>query len=427
MNRQRMELSATRVVLGCAAIATFAFLSMVAPAGAAVISDNFNANHDYTTGDTTGTIWTAMENIPLLVNQTVHDANVSNAGTLTVGDNGTFDQDNDPMTAPPGMGWEGGRSTAPFLHTAVPAGMDFTATVKITAQTSGQWSAAGLIARAANSPTPPGFGADHADENFATMTSFRTDAVNVNEGNTLMKRITAGAQSQDVNIAINAAAPAPGSMGNDPLPLVLKLERVGGGINYRGWVSSDGGATYQFQSRVTPPAGNALRDPAVGLEVGLVYQNFGTLAGTAQFDDFTLETYEPLPAPGAPEIATSQTSFTVPRGTVLAQLISDTSGQGGPFAWVRTPNLPGGDAMINGAQGGTSALIQVPPIDSSYFRWDTLAPVGNYTVDIVATNDWGQASNTVRLNITIIPEPTTIALAGLAMIGVLNSIRRRRR
>jgi hypothetical protein len=363
-----------------------------------------------------------MENIPLLVNQTVHDANTTNAGVLTVGDNGTFDADGDAGNGISGMGWEGGRSTAPFLHTPVPAGMDFTATVRVTAQTSGQWSAAGLIARAANSPTPPGIGADHTDENFATMTTFRTDAANPNEGNTLMKRITAGAQAQDNNIAINAATP----VGNDPLPQVLKLERVGGGTAYRGWVSLDGGATFQFQSRITPPAGNALRDPAVGLQVGLVYQNFGTLAGTAQFDDFTLETYDPLPAPGVPTIASAVTSITVPRGTVIAQLIDETSGQAGPFSWVRTPNLPGGDAMILGAQGGTSALIQIPALDQSYFRWDTLAPNGNYTVDIVATNDWGQASSPLRLSITIIPEPSTIALAGLMLVGVVGAIRRRR-
>ena len=70
--------------------------------------------------------------------------------TLTVQDNGVNEH---------GAG-KGHRSTAPFLFTNVPAGQDFTATVKISAQTSGQWSAAGLIARAANSPTPPGTGAN---------------------------------------------------------------------------------------------------------------------------------------------------------------------------------------------------------------------------------------------------------------------------
>jgi hypothetical protein len=420
MKRQRRELFATPIVLGCTIIATSTFLLVVAPAGAVSITDNFNASHDYTLGDVTGTIWTGMENIPLLQGQTVHDANTSNAGVLTVGDNGTFDADGDPMNGISGMGWEGGRSTSPFLRTDVPAGKDFTATVKISAQTSGQWSAAGLVARAANSPTPPGIGADHADENFATMYTFRTDAAIPDEGNTLMKRIQAGAQSQDVNIVVNAS-------GTEPLPLVLKLEKVGGGINYRGWVSTDGGATYQFQSRITPPVGNALRDPAVGMEIGLSYMNFGTLAGTAQFDDFTLDTYDPLPAPGAPNITTAQTNITVVKGAVIAQLINDISGQSGPFSWVRTPNLPGTDAMILGAQGGTSALVPTPPLNANYFRWDTAAaPTGVYAAVITATNDWGEVSNSLTLSITIIPEPSTIALFGLLIVSAIGSIRRRR-
>ena len=302
----------------------------------------------------------------LNLNGGLFNANISNTGTMTVEDNGTHVA----ASGPPGVGWENGRSSAPFLYTNVPAGQDFTATVKISAQTSGQWSAAGLIARAANSPTPPGVGADHTDENFATMYSFRTDAMNANEGNTLMKRIQAlpatPNQPVDANIAINAT-------GTEPLPILVRLERIGG-IGYRGWVSTDNGATYQLQSHFVPPAGNALRDPAVGLQVGLGYQNFGTLAGTAQFDDFVLDTHAPLPAPGAPSLTSSQTSFTVARGTVLQQLITDTTGQG-LLSWVRTPNLPGGDAMLPGAQAGPpSAQVPVPPPNASYFRWDTLAP-----------------------------------------------------
>ncbi len=444
MNRQRRELSATQRVLGCIAIGTCAFLAMAAPAGAVVISDNFNANHDYTAGDTTGTIWTGMENIPLLVNQTVHDANTTNAGTLTVGDNGTYVSPGSPPL-PPGMGWEGNRSTAPFLNLEVPAGKDFTATVKIVAQTAGNWSAAGLLARAP-SATPPGVAADHADENFVTMAVFRTDAANVNEANTLMKRVLVGAQ-QEQNFPINPTGGATGN--NEPNPLVVKLEKVGGGQTYRGWVSQDGGATYQFQSRVAIAAGNPLRDPLLVQQVGLHFQMYGgsydhdmdpmtpniPRPGEAQFDDFTIDTYDPLPAPGVPIIGSSQTSFTVPRGTVIAQLISDSSGQSGPHAWVRTPNLPGADAMIQGAQGGGSALLTLPATNQSYFRWDTLAPNGTYTVDITATNDWGQVSdqdpNTtgnqgLRLTITIIPEPATLTLAGLVMIGLVGWIRRRR-
>ena len=47
-------------------------------------------------------------------------------------------------------------------------------------------------------------------------------------------------------------------------------------------------------------------------------------------------------------------------------------------------------------------------------------------VTINATNDWGQESNAVVLNITIIPEPASIALVGLAILGLATRFRRRR-
>ena len=207
MKRQRRELFATPIVLGCTIIATSTFLLVVAPAGAVSITDNFNASHDYTLGDVTGTIWTGMENIPLLQGQTVHDANTSNAGVLTVGDNGTFDADGDPMNGISGMGWEGGRSTAPVLYTPVAGNKDFTATIKISSQTSGFWSAAGLVARAANSPTPPGLVQITRTKTSSPMTTFRTDAAIPDEGNTLMKRIETRRTMQDDNIVVNAPAP----------------------------------------------------------------------------------------------------------------------------------------------------------------------------------------------------------------------------
>jgi hypothetical protein len=163
------------------------------------------------------------------------------------------------------------------------------------------------------------------------------------------------------------------------------------------------------------------------MQVGLAYQNFGTLAGTAQFDDFVLDTYAPLEAPGAPNISATETSFTVPRGTVLTQLITNSTANQGPLNWVRTPNSPGADAVLPGAQGGPpSALTPVPPPNGTYFRWDTLAPVGSYMVTVTATNDWGQASNPLVLTINIIPEPTSIALAGWTIVSLAGWIRRRR-
>jgi hypothetical protein len=429
MKRQQVGLFAAHI-LGCATIAGCFLLSVVSPADAVVVSDNFDTPHDYQfVLLPAGGIWNGMENV-LNLNGGVFNASTSNAGTLTVEDNGTFVA----ASGPPGMGWEGGRSTAPFLFTNVPAGQDFTASVKISAQTSGQWSAAGIIARAANSPTPPGVGADHTDENFVTATTFRTNAGIPDVGTTLNKRIENGAQVNDTQINVNNPSNVPNpvpppdtvSVPLNPLPTYVRLERVGGGTAYRTWVSSDG-TNWQFQSRVIPTAGNPLADPVVPMQVGLSYMNFGTLAGTTQFDDFVLDTYAPLEAPGAPNISATQTSFTVPRGTVLTQLITNSTANQGPLNWVRTPNSPGADAVLPGAQGGPpSALTPVPPPNGSYFRWDTLAPVGSYMVTVTATHDWGQASNALVLTINIIPEPATMAMAGLAITGLLAMLRRRR-
>jgi hypothetical protein len=417
MKRRRRQFFSAKWAILSLLVALLSSVTAV-PVRAVVVMDDFSADANYAFG-AVGGIWTGSENM-LNLNGGLLNANLSNPGVLTVEDNGTFDADADPMNGISGMGWEGGRSTSPFLFTNVPAGQDFTATVKISSQTSGNWSAAGIIARAANSPTPPGTGANHADENFVTAYSFRTDAANANEGNTLNKRIENGAQVNDNNIAVTP--------GTEALPLHVRLERVGGGTAYRTWVSTDGGSTYQFQSRVVPTAGNPLGDPAVPLQVGLSYMNFGTLAGTAQFDDFVLDTHNPLPAPGAPSISASQTAFTVPRGTEIEQLITNATSAQGPLSWVRTPNLPGTDAMLPGAQGGPpSALVPATPENGSYFRWDTTGVAnGIYMVAITATNDWGQASNTIDLRITIIPEPATLALGAMVAVTIVGFIRRRR-
>jgi hypothetical protein len=440
----------------CISVATLILAALLwarHPAFAQTFTDDFNTSHDYQFGATTGTIWTGMENIPGLIGAGVFDANTNNPGTLTVEDNGTFDADGNPGNGISGLGWEGGRSTAPFLFRTVPAGQDFIATVKISAQTSGAFSVAGILARTGNSPTPPGIGANHADENFVTMSSFRSDAANPNLGNTLSKRVEGGAQLNDANIVVNATTA-------EPLPLLVRLERVAGGFTYRGWVSTDGGATYQFQSRVRPTLGNALRDPAVPMQVGLAYMNFGALAGVAQFDDFVLQTFDPLPAPGAPVLPASL-NLVAGQGDILETLISSSATDQGPLQWTLTadPANPATPpvattirvvpALLPGGQGGQPAaadalgapLPAFPPFGSTTFRWNTnvemnttggnMLPaqpwsLGTYKWIVRATNDWGQVSNDMMLTVDHVPEPTTFGLLLLALAAIAYRHRFRR-
>jgi hypothetical protein len=151
---------APRVLWILVALTSVGYLSSASLSWGVTVSDDFSAVADFSGGGVSG-IWSGSYNMPNLAGG-LFGSNFFATEELTIDDNGVTN-----------VGWEGGRSTAPFLFADVPAGQDFTATVKISGQTSGFWSAAGLIARAANSPTPPGTGADHTDENFVTMTSLR--------------------------------------------------------------------------------------------------------------------------------------------------------------------------------------------------------------------------------------------------------------
>src|SRR5262245_44341625 len=92
MKRLQSEFSAAKCIT-VASLVLAALLWARHPAFAQTFTDNFNTSHDYQFGDTTGTIWAGMENIPGLIGTGGFEAN---AGTLTVQDNGTFDADGNP-------------------------------------------------------------------------------------------------------------------------------------------------------------------------------------------------------------------------------------------------------------------------------------------------------------------------------------------
>ena len=86
-------------------------------------------------------------------------------------------------------------------------------------------------------------------------------------------------------------------------------------------------------------------------------------------------------------------------------------------------------AMLPGTQGGATAppLPAFPPFGNSYFRWDTTGwNTGTYLYTITATNDWGQVSNPVLVTVNLTPEPATLTIALLGLIGGMGLVRRYR-
>ena len=117
-------------------------------------------------------------------------------------------------------GWEGNKTSAPFLYKEAPADKNFEAVMKINAETAGFWSTTWIMARA-QGPTPgrgPGDEEPFADENSVNVGPFRTDEANPNNANLIMQNIVAGAEAEtNQNIFPDGA----------PVPVWVKLEKQG--------------------------------------------------------------------------------------------------------------------------------------------------------------------------------------------------------
>ena len=174
------------------------------------------------------------------------NANTSNAGQLTMGINGT--------------GWEGGgRDDGRFLFREVDASTLQEVRIKISQQTPGFWSAAGILVRAAG-PLDD----NAANDNFLSAHSFRTSPT---ANSAVMSSVTAGVEGE-TGTSVDSA---------DDL-MFIRLVNNGDG-EFEMFTSSDGTNWISRHVGTHPALASGM------LEVGVWGGTFGTLAGaTAQFD-----------------------------------------------------------------------------------------------------------------------------------------------
>jgi MYXO-CTERM domain-containing protein len=252
------------------------------PSSAQVFRDDFDVTHDYVPGGVgtvpAGGIWTGIHNA-------INGGSGGLAGIIVANGEDAFDnpkpgvlfiEDLNGGPTGAGVGWEGARNTAPFIFRAIDSSLSWDAKVKINAQTSGFWSAAGIVARRAGPPV--GVSPLDATENFVTAFSFRTDEANVDAGTMLTKRIQNGAQ------VLDAGTPWGGGPGADPEPLPIYARMIKVGDNFTTMSSLDG-VNWFTETVVAAPEVSA----AGGMiEVGPTYQRFGGGAGEAEFDWFEI-------------------------------------------------------------------------------------------------------------------------------------------
>lgn len=226
---------AMKVNLTCKAIAAMFVVS--SQAFAAVYIDDFSADHDYSSGDVQGTIWSGVLNYQ---NASSLNSGISNNGQLTIGFDGSV-----------GAGWDSSLHNAPFLYLQVDG--DFLATVHVSEASAAPFSNVGLLA-------------------IGDTTNFVMTGQNFYFGNYNSRVQIAGVDS-DVQ---NSSGFTAGSF--------LRLERVGN--VYTSSFSTDG-ISYTTLTTYTAASG-----PLAGesIMVGLSYQNYAAVPQVATFDNFEIVT-----------------------------------------------------------------------------------------------------------------------------------------
>jgi hypothetical protein len=214
---------------------------------AATYRDDFNSSFNYATGSVpAGGIWSGSYNATNF-GSTTFNANTTNAGQLTIG------------IKP--VGWEGGGAdTGPMLFRQVDVGTLMDVRVKISQQTPGNWSDAGIIVRV---PGP----IDHSggNDNFLQALSFRTSATS-NQAS--FSNVINGVEGENDTTVASA---------NDIS--FLRLVNEGNG-KFEFFTSSDGTNWISRQVGVNPALASG--NVEVGLWAGSY--NGGISTGTTQFD-----------------------------------------------------------------------------------------------------------------------------------------------
>lgn len=242
------------------------------------------AMFDFTTGNVpAGSIWSGIHNptnggVPESPGFFVSDGfdfdGNSKAGKLFIEDLGAH-LNEDGSTV--GIGWEGGRNNAPFLYRTIPADANFTATMKIDAQTAGNWSYLPIIARLAGNTVGHGIGgALDPTESFVTLGSFKPNDAAPDDGFIL---------SQSIVNAVETETGGPGF--TTPMPMWLRVEKIAS--QFTSFISFDG-TTFTQQNQIN---NTALNTAGTSLEVGMAYQRFIGAYGTAEIDYFEIEVEAP--------------------------------------------------------------------------------------------------------------------------------------